>query len=369
MDSNEVTHMRGKAIILFLILLGLAFPSLVVVEYYGEGCPHCARVDGILQNLTPVFGLNLTRKEVYYDAQNRQEMFADYARFGLNPAGGGVPTLVIGNRSILVGEMTQERYSGIFRDLESNASLSGVYTSGSFSGIKELDPSATLTPLVLVGAAVADSVNPCTIAIMALLLGTIMRTRGKRKVLEAAGAFVGVVFVVYLLMGLGILRALAEPSITNAFFTVVTFAALVLAILELKAYLSYSPGFLSIEIPMFLRPYMKGVLSKATSVPGVAFAALVCSLFLLPCSSGPYLIVLGMLARSFTLEGFVYLVIYNLIFILPMVLVALVIYAGKATADEVGEFREAHIRKFHLISGLIFLALFLLLLAQLLGVF
>ena len=146
-----------------------------------------------------------------------------------------------------------------------------------------------------------------------------------------------------------------------------TVAALVLAILEIKAYLRYKPGFLSIEIPVFLRPYMKKVIANATSIPGVAFAALVCSLFLLPCSSGPYLIVLSMLAKSVTLQGLLYLFLYNLVFVLPMIVIALMIYLGKATVDDVGEFREKHIRNLHLIAGLLFLVLFLVLLNQMIG--
>jgi uncharacterized integral membrane protein len=51
-----------------------------------------------------------------------------------------------------------------------------------------------------------------------------------------------------------------------------------------------------------------------------------------------------------------------------MVVVAIIIYAGKMSTEQIGEFREEHIRKFHLIAGLIFLILFLVLLAQNLGV-
>ena len=63
----------------------------------------------------------------------------------------------------------------------------------------------------------------------------------------------------------------------------------------------------------FMRPYLKNVMKSATSIPGVAVAALVCSLFLLPCSSGPYLMVLSMIAESVTVQALLYLVIYNLI--------------------------------------------------------
>jgi len=360
---------KPATLFLLLLLLPCVFPALHIIEYYGAGCPHCARVDAILAGLTEQYGLNIDKKEVYHDANNRQEMFQEYARFGLDPGKGGVPTIILDNRSILIGELSESRYIEIFGAHQTNRSLSAVYTSDSFSKIQTLDAASTLTPVVLVSAAIADSINPCTIAIMALLLATILETQGKKRMLMASATFIGVIFVSYFTMGLGILQFLTNQAITNVFFTLITIAALVLAILEIKAYFDYRPGFFAIEIPLFLRPYMKDVIAKATSMPGVAFAALICSLFLLPCSSGPYLIVLSMLSKSMTLQGLAYLFIYNVIFVMPMVVVALIIFAGKASVDEVGEFREAHIRQFHLIAGLIFLILFLLLVAQMMGIF
>jgi len=280
-------NLKPTVLLLLLLILPCVFPALQVIEYYGSGCPHCARVDATLTDLAPQYGLNIEKKEVYHDAQNRQEMFQAYTRFGLDPGKGGVPTIILDNRSILIGELSAERLSEIFSAHLSNRSLSAVYTSDSFSNIQALDAASTLTPVVLVSAAIADSINPCTIAIMALLLATILETQGRKKMLMAAGTFIGVVFVSYFTMGLGILQFLTNQAITNIFFTIITVAAFVLAILEIKAYFDYRPGFFAIEIPLFLRPYMKDVIAKATSLPGIAFAALICSLFLLPCSSGP----------------------------------------------------------------------------------
>lgn len=361
--------MKIHALLLFLILITtITFATLDLTEYTGIGCSHCARVDSTLEELQPEYDLNIQKKEIYYNAENRQEMFAVYARFCLDPGKSGVPTLLLDNRSILIGEISKERFREIFDEHLTNLSVSGIYTDSSFSPIEEMDPAAVLTPWVLLGAAVADSVNPCTIAVMAMLLGVILTMHGKKKVMLAALTFIAVIFVSYYLMGLGLLRTITNAELTNIFFSFVTVAALVLAVLEIKAYFQYEPGFLSVEIPMFLRPYMKKVLANATSIPGVAFAALICSLFLLPCSSGPYLMVLGMLAKSVTLKGLLYLFVYNLVFVLPMVVIALMIYMGKATVDDISEFKELHIRKLHLITGLIFLALFLLLLNQMMGI-
>jgi cytochrome c biogenesis protein CcdA len=145
----------------------------------------------------------------------------------------------------------------------------------------------------------------------------------------------------------------------------VTFAALIMAILEIRAYYRYKPGFLAIEMPIFLRPYTKRVIQKATSIPGVILAAAACSLFLLPCSSGPYLMVLAMLAKAISLQSIAYIIAYNLIFILPMILITLIIYLGRANAEDVHGLKEKYIREIHLISGLILLALFLIMASQL----
>jgi len=361
--------MKAAMFLLSLIALSaVACSSLGIVEYYGSGCPHCARGDATLDAMTDSYGLQIEKKEIYYDAANRQEMFGAYGRFGLDPGQSGVPTLLLDNRSLIIGEVSAERFAGIFDAHMANGSLSGIYTENSFSQIEELDPTTTLTIWVLLGAAVADSINPCTIAVMAMLLGVILTTEGRKKVLMAAFTFIGVIFVSYYLMGLGLLQTITNAELTNTFFTIVTIGALVLAVMEIKAYFRYKPGFASIEIPLFLRPHLRKAMSKATSLPGVAFAALLCSLFLLPCSSGPYLMVLSMLAKSVTLNGLFYLFAYNMVFVLPMVVIALMIYMGKTTVEDVGEFRETHIKNLHLISGLLFLVLFLLLLNQMLSI-
>jgi cytochrome c biogenesis protein CcdA/glutaredoxin len=355
---------------LFLVLIFSSVSHAMEVDYYyGKGCPHCARLDARMQDLSDDYDLTIEKKEIYYDADNRQEMFDLYVRFGLDPGDSGVPTALLDNRSLIIGELSSERLESVLIEHENNISAKGIITEDSFSPIEERDPTSNLTLVVLLGAALADSVNPCTIAVMTMLLGVILTTDGKKKVFAAALTFIGVIFISYLLMGLGILHTITSTELTNIFFSIVTVLALILAILEIKAYFDYSPGLLSVEIPMFLRPYMKDVISKATSIPGVAFAALVCSIFLLPCSSGPYLMVLGMLAQSVTLQGIFYLFIYNFVFVLPMLIIAVAIGLGKTNVDELGEFREQHIRKLHLFAGVLFFLLFLLLVNQMFGFF
>jgi len=353
-----------------LFLLTLSSASLNLTFYYGEGCPHCERTSATLLGLSGDYNLSIESKEVYSIPQNRQEMLDLYIRFGLDPSDPlhtGVPTTFVGNRSLVVGEISTARWQEIFGYCLNGSCKEGVFTEDYFSPMEEKDISSQLTLPVLVGAAIVDSINPCTIAVMVMLLGVILLSQGRKQTLIAGIAFSLTVFVMYLLMGLGIFRVLASYELQNAFFVFVTIAALVLAILEIRAYFSYRPGLLAVEMPIFLRPYAKKAMAGAVSLPGVIFAAVLCSLFLLPCSSGPYLMVLAMLSKSMTAQALSYLLLYNLIFILPMLIITAFIYLGKTKAEDVNELKERYIREIHLLSGLILFALFLLMLGQVMG--
>ncbi len=335
-----------------------------VIEYYGTGCPHCLRVVQTLEELQSEYDLNIEEKEIYFDSKNRQEMFNAYIQFGIDPNQGGVPTMLVENRSMIIGEVSKDRFREIFDGHVSNATMGGVFTEHSFSPIEERDVTTQLTIVTILGAALVDSINPCTITVMVMLLGVILISKGKKKMALAATTFIAVIFVAYFLMGLGILTAITSTGLTNIFYYVVTVAALLLSIMEFNAYFRYRPGFFSVEMPMFMRPYIKKIMKGATSIPGVAFAAFLCSLFLLPCSSGPYLMVLSMIAKAVTLRSLLYLVVYNFVFVLPMAAIAFVVYMGRTSVEEIGEMREKYIRQIHLLSGIILFCLFILMLYQ-----
>ncbi len=363
--------------------------SIDITVYYGAGCPHCARMDTLLEELKLEYNLNIVKKEVYLDAKNRQEMFDLYIRFGKDPNEGGVPTLLLENRSMIIGEVDKERMKEIIEEHIANTTLSGIFTQWSFSPIEERDVTSQLTLVTLIGAAIVDSINPCTITVMVLLLGTILMIRGGRLMLLAASIFIGVVFISYFLMGLGIHYFVVSTDAANIFYKIVTGAAFILSLMEFNAYFNYKPGFFAVEMPMFLRPILKNAFKKLKAAGEdnnkeetngkllknifilllTAIIALICSIFLLPCSSGPYLMVLGMLSKAVTLKLLMYLILYNIVFVMPMVIITIVIYIGKTNIEEVSEMKEKYIRELHLISGLILFALFLVMLSQIANTF
>jgi cytochrome c biogenesis protein CcdA len=84
------------------------------------------------------------------------------------------------------------------------------------------------------------------------------------------------------------------------------------------------------------------------------------SLFLLPCTSGPYITILWYLASessSISTRWMIYLIVYNIIFILPMVIITLLVWLWVKSAEELATFRHKNIKLIHLIVWLLMLGL------------
>lgn len=205
--------------------------------------------------------------------------------------------------------------------------------------------------------ALVDAINPCTLAVQVLLLSALIASRGRRAVLIGGILFSLTIYLMYFLYGFGILTILYAIGIEWILKIALKALLLILAFLEILAFSIYKPGLISVEMPLKLRPITKSILSKVEN-PLVAIpAAVLCSLLLLPCSSGPYLIML-MLIKSWELfHRIIAMIYYNALFILPMIGITFGVYFG-LKPKKVLEWREKHIREIHLISGILLLIVF-----------
>ena len=82
----------------------------------------------------------------------------------------------------------------------------------------------------------------------------------------------------------------------------------------------------------------------------------------LPCTGGPYLAITAILAKSFDQQAFIYLCVYNLIFVLPLVGVLFFIYFGASTL-KMKAWRIENRKWMNLASGLLMISLGILLIA------
>ncbi|MCD4756443.1 hypothetical protein K8R20_02415 [bacterium] len=215
----------------------------------------------------------------------------------------------------------------------------------------------------ILGLALADSINPCAISVLLLMLLAITtyNPKDRKQILLSGLAFVLAVIVMYMFYGFLIIKAfqfLQSLSVFKEFlYKGLAIIALILGTLELKDYFKYKPGTAGTEMPISLRPKMQKFVSKITSPFGAFSMGLFVTLFLLPCTIGPYVILGGMLSTLDFLKSVPYLLTYNIIFVLPMILITFLIFWGTKDIKDVTDWRNTNVRRMHLISGILMIAL------------
>jgi cytochrome c biogenesis protein CcdA len=106
-------------------------------------------------------------------------------------------------------------------------------------------------------------------------------------------------------------------------------------------------------MPMSWRPKVKKIISGVTSPAGAFAVGLFVTIFLLPCTIGPYVILGGMLSFMEILKTLPMLLLYNAIFILPIVIITLLVYFGLSRVEDVQNWKDKNVRIMHLIAGLL----------------
>lgn len=345
--------------------------SVTAHIFYGQGCPHCATMHSFLEEMSGNYPeLIVKEHEVYFDKEGRELFQKMAAAFGHTIQ--GVPTIFIDEKVFAGGGTSTKTYleNEIKRCiaegcLDSEARINGEVTqtteiSGETDPFENPEKTETIKKLTIpavISAAVVDAINPCAFAVLIILLTTILAAKVKKRVLWAGLAFTFSIFISYYLMGLGLYSAIQAAGVSHVFFIIVGVLAIVLGLFNLKDYLWYGKWFV-MEVPISWRPKLKAVIRGVTSVPGAFLIGFVVSLFLLPCTSGPYIVILGLLSKVATRNyALLLLVMYNLIFVLPMLAITLVIYFGFTTVEKAEEWRTKRLKVLHLIAGVIMLLL------------
>ena len=161
-------------------------------------------------------------------------------------------------------------------------------------------------------------------------------------------------------MGLGLFKVIQiTGGFSNQILKIVGVLAIVLGLFNLKDYLWYGKLFV-MEVPFSWRPKLKEILKSVTNPVGAFMIGFIVSLFLLPCTSGPYVVILSLLAsRTQVIQALSYLVLYNLIFVSPMILITVLVYRGM-DPNKAEKVRVKRLKTLHLIAGLVLLVMGLL---------
>jgi cytochrome c biogenesis protein CcdA len=141
----------------------------------------------------------------------------------------------------------------------------------------------------VLATAVVDSINPCAIGVLILLISTLLVTKRKDKMLKIGLLYIFAVYMTYFILGLGLIAFLASiPLVVAQYISIgVGLLVVIAGIIEIKDFFWYGAGF-SLMIP---HKYAKKIQEKMKkmSIGTVIFLGMFVAAVELPCTGGPYL--------------------------------------------------------------------------------
>lgn len=345
-----------------------------VYFFYNKNCPSCVDTLNYLKDLTEKkyknIDLNVYDLSSYENVNlcfyllDKHKFFEnvkseDFNYVKLKSTTG--TTLFIGNH-ILVGWNDIEKNA--VKDLNEylNSDLSDDYINKLLEEYKDnklinyhFESKYITVPTVLVSGLI-DSINPCAIAVIIFLIATLSLTKNKRDLLKYGLIYIFTIFIVYLSLGFGFSYFIQKIHIPRLFFTIVGSILILISIISFKDFFWYGKG-ISLKIPKKLEGVITNNINKAT-VFSIIFLGFIVSLFESACSGSIYLGVLSLISKQgLNLNLILLLIVYNLVFILPLIIILIVFYFGMPRKKISKLLIQKNKKIYHLIAGFILLLL------------
>ncbi len=322
------------------------------IEYfYTEGCETCFRIDHeILPQLEAYYGgqYRLLRHDIDIDT-NYLQLAAYQERMIIDEHATGV-LIVNGNRAfdtwpVIAGEFL---------------SHIGQIISGALVGpeSKPLDAPEALNlerlerrvrHFTVVGVALAgliDGVNPCAISTLVFFISmlSVMKVSG-RRLIWAGAAFCVTCFLTYMAIGFGLFRLLylfaGFPAMRRGLELFMIAVLLLLALLSIRDALRYRaggrPGDVTLKLPHRVNEAIHSAIRSGLATHRILWGSILASFLVTVLESvytgQVYVPTLVLVLRSGKSVPLVlgYLLLYNTLFILPLVLALVLAYQGTRT--------------------------------------
>jgi glutaredoxin len=347
--------------------------------FYKEDCPQCSNTLNFLDELEKDYDINIEKYDINIE-ENKIIYKKFKEQFGL--VTGSYPIVFIGN-NYLIGDKSIRNHleDEIIYCQNNDCTCPLLIIKGSTPAMPKTkditpeDPSLitlplfgevnfSKTPIFFTTAIIAfvDGFNPCSLWLITFLIGIVIYTRSKRKLLIVGGTFLIVTGAVYALFMAGLLNVFSYVAYLKWIQIAVAIMAAIFAVVNIKDYFWYKKG-LSFTISDKYKPKifrnMRGIMKADKSIwqmiVGTIILALGVVLIELPCTAGFPVIWTNILAQNNISGSFFYslLLVYMLIYLLDEIIVLLI----ATITMRAGKFEEKHGRMLKLIGGLIMLAL------------
>ena len=337
--------------------------------FYQTGCDSCSRVEADLSYLRSRYPQLIVEKFNVYDHPGLGLWLAE--RAGKDDF--HTPAVFIGNQAwIGEEEITPEAVEAALQcyQQEGAPKVWEAYNPNEGSS-NIIERFRSMSWLTVVFAGLVDGLNPCAFATLIFFVSYLtLSGRKGREVIFLGLSFTIGVFLAYLVIGLGLYKVLdlmgnLLNTLARWVYIITAAICLGLGIFSILDYFKARRGKLedmSLKLPDPLRKRINSVIRKGRSARsyyiGAFITGLLISILELACTGQVYLptIIFVSSMPELKLRAISYLVLYNLLFILPLVVVFILAYYG-TTSKDLTSFLQKHTGAVKIGMAVLFFAL------------
>lgn len=347
--------------------------SLEVVFFHKPGCQECNKTRQYFEALKKDFPIITVREVNILETSGTEFNQALCSRFNAPSAKHTVAPAVFTQGGYLVGpDIAPVSLGKLFADtmqLAQDDQWSVMARPEQVAAAKEVGRRyEAITLPIVIGGGLLDGINPCAFATIIFFLSYLqIARRTPREMLMVGASFILAVFLAYLAAGLvlhQVLETLSSKVAGVQRWMNLGFGGLALLAswLSLKDAWKARAGKLdemTLQLPGLLKDRIRGVIrsgAKARRFVVAAFlAGLVISLLELACTGQVYAPIIYQIQKG-RLDAVLWLVIYNLAFITPLIVIFLLAYGGLRSETLIA-FQKKHTFAVKLGLALLFLVL------------
>ena len=319
--------------------------EIEIAYFFERGCLDCDRARDDFQSLKVEFP-NIIVKNYNIESQENMKLNETLCEIYNVPEQKRMttPSVFIGKDFISGKSITKEKLVELIGKYKDGASLP-------WQSVRQMTESAeeriverfhSFGIVAIMGAGILDGINPCAFATMIFFISYLAIARRKRRELLITGfAFTSSVFITYFLIGIGIFEFLNYLAFLETFtkfvYGIMGIFTLILGFMSMGDYFRCRRGKakeMRLQLPAFLKRKIHSTIRKGVGLRRYVLAAFitgfVVSVLELSCTGQVYLptIVYATGISQLRSSAYTYLLLYNLMFIVPLLVVFLLAYFG-----------------------------------------
>jgi len=350
--------------------------KICVTAFYSSTCGECFSARKFLREMDAKYPeLNITYYNILED--DNEVLKQSYSEYY------DVPVEKRGTLVVFIGDKYFTNVDDIIDEFEEQVKR---YEDGVSCPVIQPDESIVINTFqsfsvfTIMAAGLIDGLNPCAFATLIFFISYLSSTkRNEKQILLIGISFVLGVFITYLLLGVGILRGI-ETANETAFISMIIYpiagvVAFIFGTYSVYDYTKIKKGKtreMVLKLPKRIKEIIHWIIHKQANIKYFTvfafFTGALISTFEFVCTGQVYLptIIYIMGIPDYKMQAFGYLVLYNIMFIVPLILIFLAAYFGVSDKRLKGILKK-HVGLIKILTAMMFFVLGVLMIALTLG--